>query len=203
VTSFLSERVPVLADGADNARQGRVAVISTATDTVVGTVSVLPLADSGFKANGDALARIAPGASFTFTTGAYPNQLANVAIHDHFAYLPSTGASPNGPVRFDVNTQSWCRPSTPPPTPTPASRSISTPRSPRRAARRSSFPTQPWAIAFEHADDAGYVASAGERRAAQGAGRQRRPASRRRPSIPPIRRAFSRSPPARIPAAWW
>ena len=48
----------------------------------------------------------APGANFTFTTGAYPNQLNNIAINGNFAYLPNTGASPNGPVRFDVNTQS-------------------------------------------------------------------------------------------------
>src|SRR5207247_10977323 len=41
-----------------------------------------------------------------FTTGAYPNQLNNIAIKGIFAFLPHTGASPNGPVRFDVNTHS-------------------------------------------------------------------------------------------------
>src|SRR5499427_10612838 len=58
-----------------------------------------------------ALARIPPGdpnnpANFTFTTGAYPNQLNNIAIKGNFAFVPNVGASPNGPVRFDVNTQS-------------------------------------------------------------------------------------------------
>jgi len=49
---------------------------------------------------------IPPGQAFNFTTGAYPNQLHSVALHGPFAYLPNTGASPNGPVRFNVNTPS-------------------------------------------------------------------------------------------------
>ncbi|MBI3368484.1 MAG: hypothetical protein HY021_08595, partial [Burkholderiales bacterium] len=111
VTQFLSLPIAGKVDGADDAKAGHVTLISTATDTVVGEVVVNPLADSGFKALGDALARIAPGdpadpANFKFATGAYPNQLANVAIKGNFAYLPNTGASPNGPVRFDVNTHS-------------------------------------------------------------------------------------------------
>ncbi len=160
VTSFLSERLPVLADGADNAREGRVKVISTATNAVVATVAVQPLADTGFKANGDALARVAPGASFTFTTGAYPNQLANVAIHNRFAYLPSTGASPNGPLRFDVNVQSLLSAID---TASDTDAGITVNLNTAIAAQSGSsklFPTQPWAMAFEHADDVGYVVSA-------------------------------------------
>src|SRR5207302_1219439 len=68
-------------------------------------------ADTGFKAAGDALARIAAPATpapedFKFVTGAYPNQLDSIAIRGRFAFIPSTGASPNGPTRFNVNTQS-------------------------------------------------------------------------------------------------
>src|SRR4030095_10765448 len=60
---------------------------------------------------GDALARVAPPATpapedFRFTTGAYPNQLNSIAIRGRFAFIPNTGASPNGPIRFNVNTQS-------------------------------------------------------------------------------------------------
>src|SRR5258708_22208028 len=45
-------------------------------------------------------------ADFKFTTCAYPNPLNNIAIRGRFAFVPNTGASPNGPTRFDVNTES-------------------------------------------------------------------------------------------------
>src|SRR6185436_13889509 len=98
-------------DGADDAKAGHVTVISAATDAVVADIVINPMADTGFKAAGDALARIAPPATpapedFKFVTGAYPNQLNNIAIRGKFAFIPNTGASPNGPTRFNVNTQS-------------------------------------------------------------------------------------------------
>ncbi|MBC8165293.1 MAG: beta-propeller fold lactonase family protein, partial [Bryobacteraceae bacterium] len=111
VTNLLAAPIAGKLDGADDAKEGLVAVIATSTDTVTATVKINPIADTGFKATGDALARVAPGdptvpANFTFTTGAYPNQLNGIAIKGNFAFIPNTGASPNGPVRFDVNTQS-------------------------------------------------------------------------------------------------
>ena len=111
VTQFLSLPVEGKVDGADDAKAGHVTAISAATDTVIGDIVVNPLADTGLKAAGDALQRIAPpatpvAADFKFVTGAYPNQLNNIAIRGKFAYIPNTGASPNGPVRFNVNTQS-------------------------------------------------------------------------------------------------
>jgi len=112
VTQFLS--LPVgggIVDGQDNAKAGHVTIISTNTDTITGQVTINPLADTGFNATGDAIARIAPGdpnnpANFTFITGAYPNQLNNIGIKGNYAFVPNVGASPNGPVRFDVNTHS-------------------------------------------------------------------------------------------------
>jgi hypothetical protein len=67
-----------------------------------------PLADTGFKAAGDAIGRIPPANPpvFTFTTGAYPNQLNNLGIKGDLVFVPNTGASPNGPFRLNVNTQS-------------------------------------------------------------------------------------------------
>src|SRR5262249_439286 len=111
VTQFLSLPVAGKVDGQDDAKAGHVTVISTATDLVTGMVTINPIADTGFKATGDALARIPPGdpahaSNFIFTTGAYPNQLNNIAIKGNFAFIPDVGASPNGPVRFDVNTHS-------------------------------------------------------------------------------------------------
>ena len=165
VTNFLSLPVPGTVDGQDNAKSGRVTVLSTATDSVIGTVTINPIADTGFKATGDAIARIPPGdptnpANFIFTTGAYPNQLNNIAIKGNFAFLPNTGASPNGPVRFDVNTHSLLsvidRISG-----MDAGQTINMHLAVKnQTALPKLFITQPWAIAFKNGANEGYVISA-------------------------------------------
>lgn len=166
VTQFLALPVAGKLDGADDAKAGHLTLISTATDTVIGDVVINPLADTGFKALGDALARVAPGdpadpANFRFTTGAYPNQLANVALKGGFAYLPSTGASPNGPVRFDVNTQSLLS-VVDRGTQRDAGRTVNLHRAVADQPNADRlFVTQPWALAFKHQADQGYVVSAG------------------------------------------
>jgi len=106
VTQFISIPITGKIDGSDDAKRGRVFSVATATDTVTAEIFLNALADTGFKAQGDALARIPPGTDFVFKTGAYPNQLNSIAIKGKFAFVPSTGSSPNGPIRFDVNTQS-------------------------------------------------------------------------------------------------
>jgi YVTN family beta-propeller protein len=165
VTQFLSLPIPNRVDGQDDAKEGVVTVISTATDTVSANVIVNPIADTGFKATGDAIARIAPGdpanpANFIFTTGAYPNQLNNIGIKGHFAYLPNTGASPNGPVRFDVNTHSLLA-VIDRNTNLDAGKTINmhlAVKTQTNPVKR--FITQPWAIAFKNASNQGYVISA-------------------------------------------
>ncbi len=165
VTQFLALPVAGKTDGADDAKVGHVTVISASTDAVVADVTLNALADSGFKAAGDALARTAPPAApvavdFRFTTGAYPNQLSNIAIRGNFAFVPNTGASPNGPVRFDVNTQSLLsvldlrsR--------ADAGRTINMHQAvAQQTATPKRFITQPWAIAFKNRADQGYVVSA-------------------------------------------
>lgn len=160
VTSFLAVPIAGQIEGEDDAKEGQVKVVSTASHTVVDTVSIQPLADTGFDASGDALAHIAPGPDFIHPTGAYPNQLNSIAIRGGFAYLPNTGASPNGPVRFDVNTQSLLAAFS---TATNADAGV-TINMHRAVADLAGSPklfiTQPWAIAFEHASDTGYVVSA-------------------------------------------
>ncbi len=130
-----------------------------------GEIIINPLADTGFKATGDALARIPPGdpnnpANFKFTTGAYPGQLNNITIKGQFAYLPNTGESPNGPVRFDVNTQSLLA------VINRVSR-IDTNRTinmhlavAKQTNPNKLFITQPWSMAFEHSSNEGWVLSA-------------------------------------------
>lgn len=160
VTQFLSQPVGGgVLDGADNSKVGRVTVLSTATDTVIGTVQLNPLTDTGFAATGDALARIPPG-SGTFITGAYPNQLNNIAIKGGTAFVPNTGASPNGPINFDVNTQSLLS-TIDVATNTEAATALNMHTAVRDQMNPNKlFITQPWAIAFEHNTPVGFVLSA-------------------------------------------
>lgn len=112
-------------EGQDDQREGRVVAFSAATNTVLAApnpVALAPLASTGFNANG----QLAPGGppagsppnpipavlltnpqSFTTPTGAFPNQLASIAIQpgQSRAYVVSTAASPNGPLRFNVMAQ--------------------------------------------------------------------------------------------------
>lgn len=165
VTQFLSLPVEGKIDGADDAKAGHVTLISAATDAVTGEVIINPIADSGFKAAGDALQRIAPPATpapedFKFTTGAYPNQLNNIAIRGNFAFVPNTGAAPNGPVRFNVNTQSLLSVID-----LTAKKDAGQTVNLHRAVSAQTnttrrFITVPWAIALKHQADEGYVISA-------------------------------------------
>ena len=111
VTHFLSFPHGGKIDGQDDAKVGRVSVMSTTTDTR--HLRHRAESDRRYRLQGArrrARAHRASGqsgpADFTFTTGAYPNQLNSIGIKGNFAFVPNTGASPNGPVRFDVNTHS-------------------------------------------------------------------------------------------------
>ncbi len=105
-------------EGQDDQREGRVVAIDAATNTPLGSTNPVllgPMANTGFNANG----RLAPGPglvpnvastnpqTFTTPTGAFPNQLMSIAIHPRLskAYVISTGASPNGPLRFNSMNQ--------------------------------------------------------------------------------------------------
>ncbi|MFN0165083.1 MAG: beta-propeller fold lactonase family protein [Bryobacteraceae bacterium] len=165
VTSFLALPVPGKLDGFDDAKIGRVTAISAITDTILGGVTLNPLADTGFRAAGDALARVAPPAApapedFRFVTGAYPNQLNGIAIRGRFAFVPNTGASPNGPTRFNVNTQSLLSVFDTG-TRTDTGRTINMHSAvARQTNTNKTFITQPWAITFKRQADEGYVVSA-------------------------------------------
>jgi YVTN family beta-propeller protein len=168
VTQFLGVDRPGVLIGADDYKEGRVSVISTATDTVLREVVLKPLADTGFLSNGSALKRIPATNPATFfqVTGAFPNQLNSVAIKDGFAYVPNTGASPDGPTRFNVNLQGLLstfdtltdseaevggQPQT-----LNMNRGINfEPTGPNKI-----FVTSPWAIAFKRNAPVGYVVAA-------------------------------------------
>lgn len=160
VTSFLAVPIAGQSEGEDDGKEGHVTVVSTATNTIVGTATLPPMADTGFDATGDALARVAPGPNPIFPTGAFPNQLNQVALHGGFAYVASTGASPNGPIHFDVNTQSLLSAID---TATDTDAGVTVNLNAAVAGQTGlpkRFPTQPWALAFRHGADQGYVVSA-------------------------------------------
>jgi uncharacterized protein (TIGR03437 family) len=166
VTDFLAlpagNGVP---DGFDNAKAGFVTAISVANNSIIGTIQLQPVANTGFDADGNALQGIAPPASpvtssFTFTTGAYPNQLNTIATKGNFAYVPNTAASPNGPVRFNVNVQSLVNVINVT-TNQDAAQTINMQSAVKAQTNPNMlFLTQPWAVAFENNSNAGFVVSA-------------------------------------------
>src|SRR5207249_7067221 len=159
VTQCLALPLAGKVDGTDDAKAAFVTMISTRTDSVIGQIQLDPIPDTGFKAFGDALARIPVGPTAIFTTGAYPNQLNNIAVKGRFAYVPNTGASPNGPVRFNVNTQSLLHV-------IDRSHAVDAGRTinmhlavAQQTSTDRRFITQPWAMAFKHDSNEGYVVS--------------------------------------------
>ncbi|MBI1826738.1 MAG: hypothetical protein HYR83_10195 [Planctomycetes bacterium] len=107
-------------EGQDDEREGRVVAISGATLSPLGTpnpITLSPLANTGFNSNGQlapapgqvpAVASTNPQ-TFTTPTGAFPNQLAAIALHPTSGrgYVVSTAASPNGPLRFNSMNQGF------------------------------------------------------------------------------------------------
>ncbi|MSV29943.1 MAG: hypothetical protein EXQ52_14540 [Bryobacterales bacterium] len=166
VTHFLALPSPGRVDGEDDSKLGFVTALSTRDESMIAQISLRPMPDTGFKAAGDAIGRMAPPATITeadlkFTTGAYPNQLNSVAVKGGFAFVPSTAASPNGPVRFDVNTQSLLsvidltrR--------TDAGQTVNMHAAVRdQTGTPKRFITQPWSIAMKNGANEGYVISLG------------------------------------------
>lgn len=114
VTQFLAQsrndpRPIEQKEGFDDGKEGRVTVISAATDTVTDTIVLAPKL-TGFKSDGSTLAKVvfdAANAATKIDTLAFPNQLESIIIRGNRAYVPNTASSPNGPVKFNVNVQSF------------------------------------------------------------------------------------------------
>jgi len=95
-------------EGRDDGREGRVTLIDGATDTVTKTIKLAAKA-TGFQSDGSTLDKIVfDGTAATkVNTLAFPNQLESIVVRGNRAYLPNTASSPNGPVKFNVNVQSF------------------------------------------------------------------------------------------------
>jgi YVTN family beta-propeller protein len=160
VTSFLAQLRGV--EGADDGKEGHITVISAATDTILETVVLNPIA-TGFNANGSVLDHIpaADPATFTIPTGAFPNLLQGICIKGSKAYIANTGASPNGPFRFNVNVQGLISVID---TTTDLEFGLSLNMNrgvPNEPVGQRLFNTNPIAIAFKNSSNEGYAALGG------------------------------------------
>jgi len=177
VTQFLAVDRPNTIIGADDYKEGHVTVISTACDGVIGTVTLNPLADVGFKSQGSSLACkingaadptcVTNAAAGSFTTGAFPNAFNSVVIKGDRAYLPNNASSPNGPVRFNVNVQGFLSViDITTDTEGHANGQVQTINMNRGVNFEPAGPSKlffamPWQIAFKHDGDEGYVVLSG------------------------------------------
>jgi YVTN family beta-propeller protein len=114
VTQFLAQltddaRSVEEKEGRDDGREGRVTVLDAGTDTVMSTIK-LSARFTGFKSAGSTLDKIVAdpnNAATNIDTLAFPNQLESIVVRGNRAYVPNTASSPNGPVKFNVNVQSF------------------------------------------------------------------------------------------------
>ncbi len=84
-------------EGNDTGRQGIVIPIALGTGIAAAPIKLAPLSDTTFAVPDKALP---PN---MVKVGAYPNQLQAIAINNGKVYVPSTAASPAGPVNFAGN----------------------------------------------------------------------------------------------------
>jgi YVTN family beta-propeller protein len=106
VTSFFAFTRPGGRQADDNGRQGVVCRLSVSSNSrrirsyrVRSRVTIAPQI-TGFTID-------ATGDGVPDPTSAFPNQLQSVVIRGNQAYLPNIAASPNGPLRFNVDTQAF------------------------------------------------------------------------------------------------
>lgn len=156
VTQFLSQPTPSGGPGLDQGSEGKVFVLSTADDNQIQGVITLSAHATGFAAN-----RTAFGGTETDPTFAYPNQLQAIVLKNGRGYLPNVAASPEGPVRFNVDTQAFL-------SVFDVAAKAELPNGTinlHEAVKLQTFTPKlfvanPWAIAFKHNSNDGYVASA-------------------------------------------
>ena len=111
---------PVIGEGIfDDSREGVVDVVSTATNAVINHVILAPMADTGFNFARGAFVNTTPGdaprtifadggtdGTQAQPTGAFPNLLQSIALFDGRGFVPNSAASPEPPLRFNLNVQS-------------------------------------------------------------------------------------------------
>jgi YVTN family beta-propeller protein len=115
-----SRNRPIVSEGIfDDSREAVVSVVSADTNTVVDEVVLGPLADTGFKFPRGAFVTSTPGdaprtifadgatdGTVAQETGAFPNLLQSIVLFDGRGFVPNSAASPEPPLRFNLNVQS-------------------------------------------------------------------------------------------------
>jgi YVTN family beta-propeller protein len=156
VTQFLSQPTASGGVNLDQGSEGKVFVLSTTDDAQIQGVITLAAHDTGFAAD-----RTKFGGTDKDPTFAYPNQLQAIVLKNGNGYLPNVAASPEGPVKFNVDTQAFLSVFN------VASKSeLSGGTINLHAAVKTQtftpklFVANPWAIAFKHNSNDGYVVSA-------------------------------------------
>ena len=157
VTQYLSQPAASGGPGLDQGSEGKVFVISTADDTQIERVITLSAHETGFAAD-----RTAFGGTAADPTFAYPNQLNTIALKNGRGYLPNVSASPEGPVKFNVDTQAFLSVFDLAAQAELPGGTINL----QAAAKAQTFQPKlffanPLAVAFKHGADQGYVLSAG------------------------------------------
>ena len=124
VTDFFAKLIPGgPGEGFDNGKRGAVFTFPVNNPNNVQRINIDPLNNSGFTADRTLFCpdgnpnlhdpifcpdENAPITSPEITQdpqGAFPNQLQSLLIRNIFLYVPSIGAAPEPPVRFNVNVQ--------------------------------------------------------------------------------------------------
>ncbi len=165
VTSFFSFTRPGFTQVNDEGRQGIVCRIDIDTESArigkykpIGRIAILPR-NTGFTVDqsGDGVAD---------PTFAWPNQMQSIVIRGKQAYLPNIAASPEGPLRFNVDTEAFLSVITgvggPAQTDAGSINMHLGARTPE-AGKKKLFFANPWAIDFTNQSGAGaaYVVSSG------------------------------------------
>ena len=155
VTQFLSQPTASGRPGQDQGSEGKVFVLSTADLTQIQGVIVLAAQATGFAAD-----RTKFGGTEADPTFAYPNQLQSIVLKNGRGYLPNVAAGPEGPVKFNVDTQAFVSVFD-----VAAKSELPGGTINLQAAVKAQtfkpklFFANPWAIAFEHNSNEGYVVS--------------------------------------------
>jgi YVTN family beta-propeller protein len=156
VTQFLSQPTASGGPGIDKGSEGKVFVISTTDDSQIQGVITLAAHDTAFAAD-----RTKFGGTATDPTFAYPNQLQSIVLKNGRGYLPNVAASPEGPVKFNVDTQAFLSVFDVAAKSELAGGTINLHAAVKtQTFKPKLFLANPWAIDFEHASNDGYVVSA-------------------------------------------
>jgi YVTN family beta-propeller protein len=156
VTQFLSQPTASGGPAQDQGSEGKVFVLSTTDDAQIQGVITLSAHETAFAAD-----RTKFGGGEADPTFAYPNQLQAIVLKNGRGYLPNVAASPEGPVKFNVDTQAFLSVFD-----VAAKSELSGGTINLHAAVKNQtfkpklFLANPWAIAFKHDGNEGYVASA-------------------------------------------